>query len=418
MKTDERWRDIPVIMISALEEMDSVVRCIELGAEDYLPKPFNPVLLKARIGACLEKKRLRDLEIEHQRRLEELNTALEVRNRFIRATFGRYLSDEVVDTILETPEGLKLGGEQREVTVMMADLRGFTSIGETLPPEDVVTIINIFLETMTEIILKYQGTIDEFIGDAILAVFGAPIVRKDDAKRAVACALEMQLAMPEVNKRLGWEGKTDIAMGIGINTGRAVVGNVGSKKRTKYGVVGRTVNTTSRIESFTVGGQILISESTLKACGPIARIDDRMEVMAKGVKEPIKVYEIGGIEGEFGLFLPQKGEIQLTELGQPISVRYTLLTGKHFSEGIHQGVVTKLAPSAAEIQTAVMVDRLTNLKLWLLDYDDTQMTDELYAKVTETVPSSPPRFTVRFTSIPQEAGSVFQRLLKQSPSND
>ena len=265
LKDSPNWRDLPVIMISALDEMDSVVRCIELGAADYLSKPFNPVLLRARVGACLEKKRLRDLEKDQKRQLQELNAALEVRNRFIRQTFGRYLSDEIVETILEKPDGLKIGGEKRQATILMSDLRGFTSLSEGLPAEDVVSMVNIYLETMTEIILKYQGTIDEFIGDGILVIFGAPFQRPDDARRAVACAVDMQLAMASVNDRNRQAGYPEVALGIGVNTGKMVVGNIGSKKRTKYGVVGRNVNLTSRIESYTVGGQIFISENTLKA---------------------------------------------------------------------------------------------------------------------------------------------------------
>ena len=257
------WRDLPVIMISALDEMDSVVRCIELGAADYLAKPFNPVLLRARVGACLEKKRLRDLEKEQKRQLQELNAALDVRNRFIRQTFGRYLSDDIVESILERPDGLKIGGEKRDATILMSDLRGFTSLSEGLPAEDVVSMVNIYLETMTDIILKYQGTIDEFIGDGILVIFGAPFQRPDDAGRAVACAVAMQLAMASVNDRNRQAGYPEVALGIGINTGPMVVGNIGSTKRMKYGVVGSNVNLTARIESYTVGGQIFISENTL-----------------------------------------------------------------------------------------------------------------------------------------------------------
>jgi len=209
LKNSPAWRDLPVIMISALNEMESVVRCIELGAADYLSKPFNPVLLRARVGACLEKKRLTDLEKEQKRQLQELNAALEVRNRFIRQIFGRYLSDDIVETILEKPGGLKIGEEKRQATILMSDLRGFTSLSEGLPAEDVVSMVNIYLEAMTENILKYQGTIDEFIGDGILVIFGAPLERPDDARRAVACAVEMQLAMASVNdrnRRAGYPG--------------------------------------------------------------------------------------------------------------------------------------------------------------------------------------------------------------------
>ncbi|NQV01114.1 MAG: FHA domain-containing protein [Bacteroidia bacterium] len=144
--------------------------------------------------------------ILEQAHLKELN----LRNQFIRETFGRYLSDQVVNTILESPEGLNMGAEKREVTIMMADLRGFTALSERLPAEDVVNIINIYLEIMAEIILRYQGTIDEIIGDAILAIFGAPIKRYDDAKRAVACAMEMQRSMAEVNKQCMEKGYPEI----------------------------------------------------------------------------------------------------------------------------------------------------------------------------------------------------------------
>ena len=229
LKQSETWRDLPVIMISALDEIDSAVRCIELGAEDYLRKPFNPVLLRARVQACLEKKRLRDLKVAQQRQLTELNAALELRNRFIRQTFGSYLSDEIVDAILEKG-GLKIGGEKRRATILMADLRGFTSLSERLAAEDVVAMINIYLETMTEIIQKYQGTIDEFIGDGILVIFGAPILRPDDPQRAVACAVEMQLAMTSVNERNRQAGYPEVALGIGINTGEVVMGNIGSQE--------------------------------------------------------------------------------------------------------------------------------------------------------------------------------------------
>ena len=238
LKQSETWRDLPVIMISALDEMDSAVRCIELGAEDYLPKPFNPVLLRARVQACLEKKRLRDLKVAQQQKLLELNAALELRNRFIRQTFGSYLSDEIVDVILKKG-GLKIEGEKRRATILLADLRGFTSLSERLPAEDVVAMLNIYLETMTKIIQKYQGTIDEFIGDGILVIFGAPILRPDDPQRAVACAVEMQLAMASVNDRNRLAGYPEVALGIGINTGEVVMGNIGSKKRIKYAVVGR-----------------------------------------------------------------------------------------------------------------------------------------------------------------------------------
>jgi adenylate cyclase len=403
LKDSPDWRDLPVIMISALDEMDSVVRCIELGAADYLSKPFNPVLLRARVGACLEKKRLQDLEKEQKRQLEELNAALEVRNRFIRQTFGRYLSDDIAESILESPEGLKIGGEKRQATILMSDLRGFTAISERLPAEDVVSMVNIYLETMTDIILKYQGTIDEFIGDGILVIFGAPFQRPDDAQRAVACAVDMQLAMASVNDRNRQAGYPEVALGIGVNTGTMVVGNIGSKKRTKYGVVGSNVNLTARIESYTVGGQIFISENTLTACGDIVRLDNAMQVSPKGVQEPLTIYEVGGIAGDYRLFLPPKPEVRWIKLTPPLSLQFTLLDGKHVGEVQYQAAIIKLAPKMAEITAVMLPPRLSNLRLSLYDHDDRLISDNLYGKVLSHLSDPPGGFHVNFTAIPPEA---------------
>jgi adenylate cyclase len=402
LKNSATWRDLPVIMISAWDEMDSVISCLELGAEDYLPKPFNPLLLRNRVGDFLEKKRLRDLEKAQQRQLQELNTALELRNRFIRQTFGSYLSDEIVDTILQKG-GLKIGGEKRGATILMADLRGFTSISERLPAEDVVAMINIYLETMTEIIQKYQGTIDEFIGDGILAIFGAPILRADDPRRAVACAVAMQLAMTSVNERNRQSGYPEVALGIGINTGEVVMGSIGSQKRIKYAVVGRAVNLTARIESYTVGGQIFISESTLADCGDICRIDTAMQVMPKGVKKPLTIHEVGGIGGEFQLFLPPKKELTWIELEPGLPVQFTVVDWKHAGELGHGGAITKIAPNMVEIHSQVLPSPLANLRISLYDPDEQEITDDLYGKVVAHLSKSPAAFLVHFTSVPPEA---------------
>ena len=409
LKQNNMLQGLPVIVISALDEMDSVIQCISMGAEDYLPKLFDPVLLKARIGACLEKKRLYDLEIKHREELNKLNKELEVRNRFIRKTFGRYLSDDIVDTILESPEGLSLGGENRVVTIMMTDIRGFTAISEQLPPEGVVNMLNNYLDVMTDIIFRYNGTIDEIIGDAILAIFGAPILHDDDAKRAVSCALEMQLAMEKVNQKNTETGLPELAMGIGINTGEVVVGNIGSSKRVKYSVVGPDVNKTSRIESFTMGGQTLIAQETMEACGPILRIDSEMKVSPKGVKEPITVYEVGGIGGDFNIFLPEKETIELTKLQIPLNIEFAIFKGKQAVKKIYTGTIVKLGVKAAEIQAQEVFEEMTTLKISLFDNQQNQITDNLYAKIERILSNAPALFRVHFSYVPPEADSFLRR---------
>ena len=158
-----------------------------------------------------------------------------------------------------------------------------------------MSFLNRYLDAMVNIILSYQGTIIEILGDGLLVVFGAPIQQDDDAQRAVACALAMQSQMEEVNALLLQEGLPEIEMGIGIHTGDVVVGNIGSQQRTKYGVVGNTVNLTGRIESQTTSSQVLISPSTYRETAALLKIKQEMTVELKGVPEPVTLYEVNGI---------------------------------------------------------------------------------------------------------------------------
>ncbi len=355
--------------------------------------------------------RLVKISDSQQQQLNSVNKKLDTANTLIRNTFGRYLSDEVVDTILESPEGMKLGGVKCTVTIMMTDLRGLTAISERLPAEQVVKLINTYLEVMTEILMKYHGTIDEFIGDAILAIFGAPVHREDDANRAIACAIEMQLAMQEVNRRNTKIGYPEVEMGIALNTGVVIVGNIGSSKRAKYGVVGRNVNLTSRIESYTVGGQIFISESTRLACGDVLRIDDVIEIMPKGVKEPMHIYDIGGIEGNYNKHLPEKNNINLSELAEGICIDMRELEGMDTGLKTCSGKIIRLGSNIAEIHADKMISILANLRITLFDSNGIELTSELYAKVTKEVCESPATFLVNFTSIPPEAQKYFDTFI-------
>ncbi|MDB4476298.1 response regulator [bacterium] len=287
IKDHPDWRATPVIVISGNQDMDGIIECIEAGADDYLFKPFNPVLLQARIKAGIERKRWHDREEQYRQQLER-------NEKFIRATFGRYLSDEIVTDILERPEGLELGGDLRRVSIMLSDIRGFTTLSEHLAPSQVVTMLNRYLGTMTEIIMAHNGIIDEFIGDAILAVFGAPQRRDDDSDRAVTCALAMQSAMVEINALNQAEGFPAVHTGIAINTGDVIAGNIGSERRSKYGFVGHAMNVTSRIEDITGGGEILVSESTLISLSGDYKVGTSKKVNVKGIDETILVHQITG----------------------------------------------------------------------------------------------------------------------------
>ncbi len=323
----------------------------------------------------------------------------------IRKTFGRYLTDEVVANLLESKEGLKLGGKRQKITVLTSDLRGFTALSEQMSPEDVVKILNIYLKYMLDAIVAHQGTIDKFMGDGIMVLFGAPTVRDDDAKRAVACALTMQLAMSEVNDEMKRLGLPILEMGIGINTGDAVVGNIGSEKHSEYTVIGNQINLAFRIETYTTGKQILISESTLKEVGAsLLRIDSSKEVKPKGVKQPITIYQVGGIRDPYNLFLPEEEDI-LLPLAAEITILYTALEEKKNGDTPFKGSIIKLSTKGAEVRVEnregeSIPPPLSNIKLNLLKSDKTlEFSDDIYAKVLEK-PGSLDSFYIHFTFSP------------------
>jgi adenylate cyclase len=217
----------------------------------------------------------------------------------------RCLTDEVA-TLLETQSRQKLDGQKRIVTMLFSDLRGFSALSEQISLEQIVQIINLYLGVMTNIIHKYKGTINNFMGDGIFVMFGAPIEIANAQEQAISCAIAMQLAMDDINKQLAAAGLPSLAMGIGIHTGAVFAGNIGSQKYAKYTVMGRNVNLAARIETYTLGGQILISAETLKSLKELVRVDAETQVQPKGIKEPITIYEIGGISGKYNLYLPQK----------------------------------------------------------------------------------------------------------------
>lgn len=374
-------------------------------------------------GITLVMSRLRQTANELEGRVRErtanlatANTDLEKMNVLIRQVFGRYLSNEIVTNLLESPQALKLGGERRKITILTSDLRGFTTTSERLSAEEVIHVLNIYLEYMADVITQYQGTINEFMGDGILVLFGAPTEREDDAPRAVACACAMQLAMGAVNERLKHLGFPQLEMGIGINTGLVVLGNIGSDKRAKYGVVGSQVNLTYRIESFTTGGQILISEPTLKAVASIVRVGGPRRENLKGIKEPINIYEVYGIGGFYNLFLPREEEI-FFNIPKPILIEYRLLKEKQIGETVFQGSIIQISHKGAKVRAEnigndYLPSPSTNIKLNLLaPQDPSWRSEDVYAKVLEKG-AEPGNFYINFTTKPPAVQARFDFLYK------
>jgi class 3 adenylate cyclase len=258
LKSDPRLKHLPVVMISAVDELESVVRCIEIGAEDYLPKPFDAVLLRARINAGLTKKRLYELEREE-----------------VRGAFSRFVPEHVVEEVLARTDGdLRLAGSRDVGTIMFTDIRGFTTFTETASAELVLELLNDYFDEMIEAIFEHGGTLVGYRGDGLLVVFGAPLGFDDHADKALAAAREMlDVRMPRFNARLEAKGIRAFRMGIGLNSGPFMSGNVGSERRMEYTVHGDTVNTATRIESMTKDSphSLLIAESTVEALtAPVA----------------------------------------------------------------------------------------------------------------------------------------------------
>ncbi|WP_392537193.1 adenylate/guanylate cyclase domain-containing protein [Legionella sp. 227] len=228
--------------------------------------------------------------------LQKIKSQLEVRNKLIRKVFSFYMSDDVVNTILKSPHNQKLGGYENKITIMFSDLRNFTPLSEAIPGETLVSLLNNYFSKMVPVIEKYQGIVDAFIGDAIMVIFGAPYSSENDSLRAIACALEMQQVLKKLNHANKKKNLPQLEMGIGINTGVAVVGNVGSKKRMQYSAIGSSVNLSSRIQDLSLGGQILISESTYKEVVNDIEINGHLRVKVKGIQSPITIYDVSQLK--------------------------------------------------------------------------------------------------------------------------
>lgn len=325
---------------------------------------------------------------------------------FVRSTFGRYLTEQVVEQLLDSPDGLKLGGKRDFVTIMMTDLRGFTSMCGAMEPEDVVRLLNHYLEAMTRIIARHGGTIDEFIGDAILVVFGAPLKLEHTEARAVACAIEMLNAMPAINAWNREQKLPEVEMGIGVHSGEVVLGNIGSELRAKYGIVGATINLTSRVESFTVGGQVLISEATFERCGGAVTVGSTQVVSPKGVKGTLKIHEALAVGAPFDVKLATAGE-QLVAPSAPLELRYARLQGKEVGELKHVAHVEALSELGLELRVSEELPALSDLQLRIATGGRLE-PGELYGKVLKTG-VRPNVVYLRLTSVPAELKPLLER---------
>jgi adenylate cyclase len=301
LKADAALRDIPVLMISAVDEVESVVRCIELGAEDYLPKPFDPVLLRARIGACLEKKRLRDRDAEHLQALAEWSRTLEHRvaeqvalvERLGR--LKRFFSPQLAELIVTGGADDPLKTHRREVTVCFLDLRGFTAFAETAEPEEVMGVLREYHAEMGKLILEHEGTLERFTGDGMMIFFNDPVPVANPGERAVRMALAMRERVAELIgkwRKLGYE----LDLSIGIAQGYATIGAIGFEGRWDYGAIGSVTNLAARLCGEAKPGQILVSKRVLAMTEGLLDAESAGELSLKGFHRPIPAYGVMGLK--------------------------------------------------------------------------------------------------------------------------
>jgi adenylate cyclase len=300
VKGDPALRDIPVLMISALDELDSVVRCIQLGAEDYLNKPFDPVLLQARVGACLEKKRLHDQEAGHRRELAEWNEKLERRVAEQVAQLEklgrlkRFFSPQLAELIVAGGADDPLKTHRREVTVVFLDLRGFTAFAETAEPEEVMGVLREYHAEMGRLIVEHEGTLERFTGDGMMIFFNDPLEVPNPAERAIRMAVAMRDVVAGLAARWrkrGW----DLALGVGIAQGYATIGAIGFEGRMDYGAIGTVTNLAARLCGEAAGGQILISARVAESVEDLIDAEDVGPLVLKGLARPVPVRSVRGV---------------------------------------------------------------------------------------------------------------------------
>jgi adenylate cyclase len=282
-------RAVPFIVISGVEEMASIIECIKLGAEDYLPKPFDPVLLHARVGACVEKKRvadeLRDLTLNLAERVEE-----KVREVERLTMLRRFVTPQLAEAIASGGEAI-LASHRREITVLFCDLRGFTSFSETAEPEEVMGVLHEFHNAVGPMIFEHEGTIAQFTGDGMLVFFNDPVKLADPAWNAVQLAIAMRDRTDELSTQWRRRGH-ELTLGIGIAIGFATCGEIGFEGRTEYTAIGTVVNLAARVCAIAPGGQILVTNRVHAA------VEERVEARSlgdhefKGLTRPVPLYEI------------------------------------------------------------------------------------------------------------------------------
>jgi adenylate cyclase len=309
LKGDSELRHIPVIMVTSVDDIDSAVRCIEMGADDYLSKPIDPVLLTARINAGLNKKRLHDVEMKHLDEVARLNRQLEARveeqmAELVRTgELKRFMPHQVAEGLLAGLLSPSVGFERRKLTLLFADMVGFTDLSDTLEPEELSEVLNEYLREMTAVAVSHRGTLDNYIGDGLMVIFGAP--QRDEesvqAWSALQAAFEMKVRAEELTAAIRGRGiPADLRVRVGVNTGHCTVDVFGSNILRAYKAVGFAVNVAARLQSEAEPGTVLVGFRTYALVKQRVRAEPRDPLTLKGAARPVEAWEILELVNESG----------------------------------------------------------------------------------------------------------------------
>lgn len=343
-------RPLKVIVLTAYGDIQNIRAAMMRGAFDFLMKPLDVDDLRATLSKAVAITRQLKAGDRAEARAQELTT----RNRFVEDVFGRHVSKDVMKHLLASPSGQGIS-ERREVTFLMADIRGFSHLAESMTPEDSVAVLNGYLDVATEVILSHNGTIIEILGDGLLVFFGAPVADEKAPEHAAHAALELMQAMDALNERHRSLGYPKMAIGIGIHTGEAVVGTIGSSQRQKYAALGRSVNLVARIEDQTLAGQVLVSDATHDALGDLAVTrGDPAQMRVKGFASPVTIRDLTGLRAPYDIALPNPFT-ELTPHEPPTDASIALVINNRIAR-THPAAIISSSPEALRLRTELITD--------------------------------------------------------------
>lgn len=319
-----------------------------------------------------------------------------------------------IQTILDQPQTIELQPESRRVTILLSDIRGFTTIAETYSAMTVVELLNRYFSRMSQIIVNYGGTIDKLMGDSIMVLFGAPTSEVDDVERAVACAVAMQQAMSEFNEQNMAMDLPELFMGIGINTGEVVAGPVGSDLHREYTVIGDEVNLTSRIEAQSLRGQILISENTYKLASPFVLVGEPNRVQVKGKKQPVCLYELLGTTRPRTMAVPRREIRKSPRIDINMPCYFQRVENKRVYPDRYCGEVQDIGYNGLQMVSPLPLDTYSEIRITVsLELLGDETTD-IYARIIKSQPSREGHLcSLEFTAIDKAGQSTIKRFVDQ-----